>query len=288
MEIEELRQLIDEKDDELSGLFVERMELCKEIGKIKAERKMSVTAAERENEIIVRAVKNKPEELAKFIALFYRNIFSLSKAYQSEFYAENAETAQIASSVIPPVFSASVAAVAGENAFRISERAFPVAAVTEFKNAEGALKAAERGFCDYAILPAGDENGFSPDFLTHIINKNLSVVKVIEEENGENDSKKIRYAALSAKKKIFSGADRMAFVIEAKNSSGSLLLPVSRIAGAGLNVTEIKSLTATPFKTEVFIEFEGDVTASSSLGVLADVKNSAESFKFLGAYRYTV
>lgn len=282
-----MRKLIDEKDDELSELFVERMELCKKIGKIKAEKKMSVTAAERENEIIVRAVKNKPEELAKFIALFYRNVFSLSKAYQSEFYAENADTAaQIASFSVPPVFSASVATPVG--ALRIAESAFPVAAATEFKNEDGALKAAESGFCDYAVLPAGDENGFFADFLVKITGRDMSVVKVIEAENGDNASKKTKYAVISAQKKIFSGADRIAFVIEAKNSSGSLLLPVSRIAGAGMNVTEIKSLTATPFKTKVFIEFEGDVTSPAALGVLADVKNSSEGFVFIGAYRQTI
>ena len=90
MTIDELRKKIDEKDDALSELFAERMALCKEIGKVKAEENRAINASGRENEIIVRVAKNKPEELIKYVALFYRNVFSLSKAYQSEFYAENA------------------------------------------------------------------------------------------------------------------------------------------------------------------------------------------------------
>ena len=91
MDIKDLRKQIDEKDDKLSEIFTERMLLCKEIGKVKARENVAINALGRENEIIARVAKNKPEELVKYVALLYRNIFSLSKAYQSEFYAENAE-----------------------------------------------------------------------------------------------------------------------------------------------------------------------------------------------------
>ena len=50
--IEELRTEIDYIDVELSRLFVARMELCEEIGKIKAAKNKPVEVSSREKEII--------------------------------------------------------------------------------------------------------------------------------------------------------------------------------------------------------------------------------------------
>ena len=81
--IEELRTKIDDIDGELSRLFVERMELCEEIGKIKAAENKPVEVSSREKEIIERVTSGKPEKFKKYIGLLYSEIFKLSKKYQS-------------------------------------------------------------------------------------------------------------------------------------------------------------------------------------------------------------
>ena len=299
MTIDELRKKIDEKDDALSELFAERMALCKEIGKVKAEENRAINASERENEIIVRVAKNKPEELIKYVALFYRNVFSLSKAYQSEFYAENALAGKkISESVRKPVVSATIAARAGAEERAVASTVFPVAVVTEFKNDEGIIKAVKSGLCDFAILPCDDGDGFMAETLEKIIENDLSVVGVADCERNSDEktettqktekTQKIGYAVLSAKPMIFSGADRAAVVLEMKNAAGSLLLPVSRLAGAGLNVTQIKTFAKDRLKTIVFIEFECDVTQTETLNVIAELSGSSEKFCFLGAYKHTL
>lgn len=293
MTIDELRKKIDEKDDALSELFAERMALCKEIGKVKAEENRAINASERENEIIVRVAKNKPEELIKYVALFYRNMFSLSKAYQSEFYAENALAGKkISESVRKPVVSATIAARAGAEERAVASTVFPVAVVTEFKNDEGIIKAVKSGLCDFAILPCDDGDGFMAETLEKIIENDLSVVGVADcERNSDGKTgktQKIGYAVLSAKPMIFSGADRAAVALEMKNAAGSLLLPVSRLAGAGLNVTQIKTFAKDRLKTIVFIEFECDVTQTETLNVIAELSGSSEKFRFLGAYKHTL
>lgn len=299
MTIDELRKKIDEKDDALSELFAERMALCKEIGKVKAEENRAINASERENEIIVRVAKNKPEELIKYVALFYRNMFSLSKAYQSEFYAENALAGKkISESVRKPVVSATIAARAGAEERAVASTVFPVAVVTEFKNDEGIIKAVKRGLCDFAILPCDDGDGFMSETLEKIVGNDLSVVGVADCERNSDEktettqktekTQKIGYAVLSAKPMIFSGADRAAVALEMKNAAGSLLLPVSRLAGAGLNVTQIKTFAKDRLKTLVFIEFECDVTQTETLNVIAELSGSSEKFRFLGAYKHTL
>ncbi len=299
MTIDELRKKIDEKDDALSELFSERMALCKEIGKVKAEENRAINASERENEIIVRVAKNKPEELIKYVALFYRNIFSLSKAYQSEFYAENALVGKkISESVRKPVVSATIAARTGAEERAVASTVFPVAVVTEFKNDEGIIKAVKSGLCDFAILPCDDGDGFMSETLEKIVGNDLSVVGVADCERNSDEktettqktekTQKIGYAVLSAKPMIFSGADRAAVALEMKNAAGSLLLPVSRLAGAGLNVTQIKTFAKDRLKTIVFIEFECDITQTETLNVIAELSGSSEKFRFLGAYKHTL
>ena len=290
MTIDELRKKIDEKDDALSELFAERMALCKEIGKIKAEENKAINVSERENEIIVRVAKNKPEELIKYVALFYRNMFSLSKAYQSEFYAENALVGKkISESVKKNVVSATVAARAGAEERAVASSAFPVAVVTEFKNDDGIVKAVKSGLCDFAVLPCDEGDGFMSDTLEKIIENDLSVVGVVDcERSSDGKEQKIGYAVLAATPTIFAGADRAAVVLEMKNVAGSLLLPVSRLAGAGLNVTQIKTFADGRFKTLAFIEFECDVTQTETLNLIAELSGSSEKFRFLGAYKHTL
>lgn len=290
MTIDELRKKIDEKDDALSELFAERMALCKEIGKVKAEENRAINASGRENEIIVRVAKNKPEELIKYVALFYRNVFSLSKAYQSEFYAENAIIGKkISESVRKPAVSATIAARVSAEERAVASTVFPVAVVTEFRNDEGIVKAVKNGLCDFAVLPCDEGDGFMSDTLEKIIENDLSIVGMIDcERNPDGETRKTCYAVLAAKPTIFAGADRAAVVLELKNTAGGLLLPVSRLAGAGLNVTQIKSFGCGRMKTLAFIEFECDVTQKETLNVIAELSGSSEKFRFLGAYKHTL
>ncbi len=299
MDIKDLRKQIDEKDDELSKIFIERMLLCKEIGKIKAKENVAINASERENEIIARVAKSSPEELVKYVALLYRNIFSLSKAYQSEFYAANVELCGKIAGYIKQTdkVSASVAVFGGENARYAARRSFPVTVITDFKNADGAIKAIKGGLCEFAVLPAGEGDCFHAETIKTIAENGLFIVKTIETERteeegaeGENqkDGGRSKYVVLSAEGAIYKGADRVSVALELSNGAGSLLMPVSRISGAALNITEIKSIAKNAFRTLVFIEFECDVSSREALNLIFELKVSSENFYFLGAYKQTV
>lgn len=303
MDIKDLRKQIDEKDDKLSEVFTERMLLCKEIGKVKARENAAINASERENEIIARVAKDKPEELVKYVALLYRNIFSLSKAYQSEFYAENSGIGNKITGYMKNTdkISASVAVFGGEKARYAARRSFPVTVITDFKNSDGAIKAVRSGLCDFVVLPAGEGDGFGADVIETIAENGLFIVKTIETEceNGGSDAEscgksfgkscgKSKFVVLSSDGAVFKGADRVSVALELDNRPGSLLMPVSRISGAAYNVTEIKSIAKNVFKTLVFIEFECDVMTKEALNLMSELKISSGNFYFLGAYKQTV
>lgn len=101
-DIEDLRKHIDEIDDEISNLFVERMKLCEEIGKIKAAEHMPVEVSSRENEVIARVTSGKPEKLKKYIELLYSEIFAFSKKYQSEEARQGEESVSASCKSVAP------------------------------------------------------------------------------------------------------------------------------------------------------------------------------------------
>lgn len=84
MELNDLRKLIDDVDDEILKLFIKRMELVKEVAKEKANKNTSIEHKDRESEILERLRKDCPEELLPYFTKFYDCIFTLSKDFQKE------------------------------------------------------------------------------------------------------------------------------------------------------------------------------------------------------------
>lgn len=82
--MESIRQNIDDIDNKICELFVERFKYTDEIGKYKASNNISVLKKTRETEILTRLKENynlSPE----FIDCIYNDIFSFSKKSQEKF-----------------------------------------------------------------------------------------------------------------------------------------------------------------------------------------------------------
>ena len=77
--IDELRSEIDEIDDGLVSLFLQRLAVVKEIGKVKKTHSLSVEDKDRENAVIERLAINKTDEEKKKITELYNKIFDISK-----------------------------------------------------------------------------------------------------------------------------------------------------------------------------------------------------------------
>ncbi len=77
--IDELRSEIDEIDDGLVSLFLQRLAVVKEVGEAKKTLSLSVEDKDRENAVIERLTANKTDEEKKKITELYNKIFDISK-----------------------------------------------------------------------------------------------------------------------------------------------------------------------------------------------------------------
>ncbi len=77
--IDELRSEIDEIDDGLVSLFLQRLAVVKEVGEAKKSLSLSVEDKDRENAVIERLTVNKTDEEKKKITELYNKIFDISK-----------------------------------------------------------------------------------------------------------------------------------------------------------------------------------------------------------------
>lgn len=160
MDLKEARLQIDVIDEQMTGLFVERMNLSKRIAEIKEKEGLNVLNSERERAIVLEETAKMPEELRVFGKQFYDNLFSVSRAYQ-------ARTVQFESSTLNAVRerltkgystfseSAMVACqgVLGAYSQIAADKMVKLANVIYFKDFNGVFSAVEKGMCRYGVLP---------------------------------------------------------------------------------------------------------------------------------------
>lgn len=82
MQLEEIRQRIDDVDERICALLAERFNLVKEVAQAKKESGAQVENKDREREVIERIRANMPDELKDYAEEIYRTIFETSKDYQ--------------------------------------------------------------------------------------------------------------------------------------------------------------------------------------------------------------
>ena len=80
--ITQLRRGIDEIDDQIARLFVDRIRLIDGIGKEKAKLQLDISAVEREQSIIDRVTKNVNKDFSSYLASLFDSIFNICKLYE--------------------------------------------------------------------------------------------------------------------------------------------------------------------------------------------------------------
>ena len=82
MEIKDLRNQIDEIDEELVRLFIKRMNVSKQVADYKRENNLPIYVPAREREILQEVGKRSGSDLANYTRVLYSMIFELSRSYQ--------------------------------------------------------------------------------------------------------------------------------------------------------------------------------------------------------------
>ncbi|MDY6367782.1 MAG: prephenate dehydratase domain-containing protein, partial [Clostridia bacterium] len=159
-DLNELRSKIDLIDDELTKIYVERLNLCAEVAKVKAENGSAVNDPSREEKILFRITENVPEEYRLFVKDLYHNVFAASKAYQSALLGKSSPTVKKIRELLkqeltelPTRAAVACQGVKGANSGAAAVKFFPISDITYFKNFEGVFSAVESGLCEYGVLP---------------------------------------------------------------------------------------------------------------------------------------
>ena len=82
MDIQELRKEIDRVDDQLTALFVQRMELAAEVAAYKQNHAAAVTDGSREQQIFQRVCAASGETFAPYTERLFQLLIAMSKEYQ--------------------------------------------------------------------------------------------------------------------------------------------------------------------------------------------------------------
>ena len=84
MEIQELRERIDEIDAKLVDLFTERMGISAQVADYKKERNLPIYVPAREREILQAVANQAGTEFGNYTRVLYSMIFELSRSYQQK------------------------------------------------------------------------------------------------------------------------------------------------------------------------------------------------------------
>ena len=160
MDMEKLRNEIDEIDDSLVKLFEKRMQSTARLAKHKKEHSVPVSDRTREREIIYRMSGKVAPELAGYTKSLYNTLFDLSKSYQnslispeSKLASEIKKSLEGSEKLFPE--RAVVACQGTEGAYSqfACDRMFKYPEIMYVNSLDSVFEAVGRGLCRYGILP---------------------------------------------------------------------------------------------------------------------------------------
>ena len=160
MDMEKLRNEIDEIDDSLVKLFEKRMQSTARLAKHKKEHSVPVSDRTREREIIYRMSGKVAPELAGYTKSLYNTLFDLSKSYQnslispeSKLASEIKKSLEGSEKLFPE--RAVVACQGTEGAYSqfACDRMFKYPEIMYVNSFDSVFEAVGRGLCHYGILP---------------------------------------------------------------------------------------------------------------------------------------
>lgn len=185
MDISELRNEINEIDEQICALFVRRMNTALGIARYKKENHLPVLDASRERAVLQKVSKLTGEELEAYARTLYQTMFDVSRAYQSDLIGEKSElskTVQALTEQAPASFPkrATVSCQGCEGAYSqaAAEKLFQAPDIMYHADWEGVFKSVSSGLCEYGILPIENSTAGSVNRIYDLLAQyNVSIVR---------------------------------------------------------------------------------------------------------------
>lgn len=184
MELSEIRGKIDQVDDQLLQLFLERMRLSEEVAAYKNEHHLPVLNKQREREVLAK-VTERAGEKERYAYHLFSTLFELSRSRQAELLdAPTKVAAQIKASlnagseVFPQTGLVACQGIEGANSQVACDRLLPRGNVVFVKTFAAVVSAVESGLCKFGILPIENSSNGSVRAVYELLQEhNLSIVR---------------------------------------------------------------------------------------------------------------
>ena len=185
MELDQLREQIDEIDDSLVSLFCQRMKVAEQIAGYKQSHHMPVYVPGREREKLMDVAQKAGPEMANYTRVLYSMLFELSRSHQSKIsHKQTPLHRRIVQAIeqTPKLFPQApcVACQGVEGAFSqiACEKIFKSPFIMYFKNFESVFSSIENGLCQYGVLPLENSTaGSVKQVYDLMIRRNFSIVR---------------------------------------------------------------------------------------------------------------
>lgn len=160
MDLNEIRQQINEIDEQLVALFRKRMETVVEVAKYKQENHLPVLDRTRERQVLCRVAEMAGEDLEHYAKVLYTTLMDVSRNYQRNILDIGSPLSEVIGEAVErtsPKFPtrAMVACQGTEGAYsqQACDQIFDFANIMYFETFDAVFNAVEKGMCRYGILP---------------------------------------------------------------------------------------------------------------------------------------
>lgn len=160
LDINKLREEINEIDREMVELFKKRMNVAASVAQYKKERGLPVLDAARERALLGRISDMAGEELDGYARTLYHTMLDVSRAYQytklnseSAVYADIKNTIKATAPMFPTRARVACQGVEGAYSQMATEKLFELPEINYYKSFDDVFSAIESGECRYGVLP---------------------------------------------------------------------------------------------------------------------------------------
>lgn len=185
MDLNELRLDMDQIDDQLVQLFVQRMDVAAKIADCKKETGTPILVPSRERAKLQDVAQKAGPDMANYTRVLYSMLFELSRSYQSKrsrpispLYTTITDAIAHTPQLFPQAPMVACQGVEGAYSQIACEKIFKDPFILYFRNFEAVFSAIDQGMCQYGILPIENSTAGSVKKVYDLMIKhNFSIVR---------------------------------------------------------------------------------------------------------------
>lgn len=284
MDLKELRNEIDQIDDALVRLFVQRMEVSARIADYKKENDLPIFVPSREQEKLLDVAQKAGPDMAVYTRVLYDLLFELSRGYQSKrnaartaLFAQIKEAIATTANMLPRQEAVACLHTEADKNHLICQRLFGNCSILSFKNTDGILSAVVQGMCKYGLIRVEESIKQIFDRLTE---RGLFIVRSFRMADHS------QYICVSRRLEIYPGADRSSIRMALSDRPGALYKVLSRLYTLGINVVRLESrpIADHNFQGMFYFVLQTSVYSDEFVQLICELDDLCEDFSYLGSY----